>query len=356
MTTPTLAIDCRFASSIGGLGTYTRSLVSALVTQHAHDAQYVLFVSSKEEEWLSSLVSLPSVTIVRLPVPHYSLREQLIFPLLLWKYGCTQLLVPHFNIPLLATIPITMTVHDLILHRYPNTHSWFRRIAYRLLFALAVLKATSIITITESTKNDLLSYYGWKKASTLHTIYPAATFQPSALSFETRFPDLKRPYFLYVGNAKEHKNVQFLIDAFLSAGLSSADLVLVTGGKEAASLTLAPSIHRIPFCSDEDLSLLYAHALAFVTASRAEGFCLPCIEAMKARTRVLASTIAPFPEVCSSHAILVPPSSEGFQEGMRRILVESPEERQNALENALRFAERYTWQRAADLLFSHLSL
>ena len=41
---------------------------------------------------------------------------------------------------------------------------------------------------------------------------------------------LTRPYFLYVGNAKEHKNVQTLIDAFAALSDPQRELVSVAGG------------------------------------------------------------------------------------------------------------------------------
>lgn len=345
-----IAIDCRFASTVGGLGTYTRSLVQTLVQEHP-EVTFVLFVRSTKEAWLDELSS-PSLLLQECAVPHYSVREQCILPFLLWKHGATSLFTPHFNIPFLATIPITMVVHDLILHRFPNTQSFLQRMLYRPFFFFAVLRAKHIISITEATKHDLLSVYPWKSAFSVSVVYPGTTLQQAVKKHPYH---QSRPYFLYVGNAKEHKNVQFLVDAFLSTNLSSSvDLLLVTSGKEAEHLSLPSSVRRISNCTDADLFALYSSALGFVTASRAEGFCLPCIEAMRARTRVLAPNIPPFPEVCSHHALLVPLAREAFVHGMQHIASELPDERCRILDDAALFSERYSWKTAAHDIFPHL--
>jgi glycosyltransferase involved in cell wall biosynthesis len=161
-------------------------------------------------------------------------------------------------------------------------------------------------------------------------------------------PSLADRYFLYVGNAKEHKNVSFLIDAFIKAELTGIDLVLVMNGKEALSLPHFSHIHFFSGLSETHLLALYRHSLACVTASQLEGFCLPVIEAMNERTRVLAPSIPPFPEVCEGHAHLVSLSLDSFSTGFQMIAAESPEERTKALDTAHIFVKRYSWKKAAE--------
>jgi glycosyltransferase involved in cell wall biosynthesis len=197
-----IGIDCRFAGTNSGLGRYTRELTAAL--QKRNDGiEYVLFGNDNA------------------PFPHYSLREQTSFPGIIKKSGVDLFFAPHFNVPLLCPVPFVTTIHDLILHRYPNQASSTKRLAYRAVMRHTVRKAQSLIAVSQFTADELTSVYGKdvkKKISVIHEAVSDEFIKKSAAACSptlNRF-GLKKPFFLYVGNAKQHKNVQMLIDAYRS--------------------------------------------------------------------------------------------------------------------------------------------
>lgn len=303
----TIGIDCRFADAQGGLGRYTRSLVSAIL-QTNPDIHFRLFVLDAGASWLSKLPG-NAFDVIAAPFRPYSLAEQIRFPSVLRAAKCDLLFFPHFNVPLLASQPFVVTVHDLILHRFPNRASLVKRMAYRLLMRRAVSRARKVIVVSDFTGTELRAMFGDACSRKLCVIPQGvdpvfrAVENDKAQSVLDRLT-LRRQFFLYVGNAKQHKNVPALIHAFQKSKRDDCDLVLVWGGKEAEGLEAPSCVRRITGLGDEDLAALYSSALAFVTTSLYEGFCLPAAEAQACGCPVIALKNSALPEVVE-HGVLV---------------------------------------------------
>lgn len=345
-----VGIDCRFGSALAGLGTFTRHLTTELL-QRKDGLSYVLFVKSAREEWLSPL-SKVGVDVREAPFSHYSFREQADFPNLIQDAGCDLFHSPHFNVPFFCPIPFTCTVHDLILHRFPNEATLTKRLAYRFVIGSALRNAKHVFAVSESTKADIASFYGAGIQAKTSVTYPSASavFSPQSkdVQDEVRMRyGLEKPFLLYVGNCKQHKNVRMLIEAFTKAGLPGVELVCVAGGIECAHVGRHKDVRFIPTVPPEDLPALYSAALGCVTATLMEGFCLPLIEAMACRTPVLATNVGPIPEVCGEHALLVDPTITRIAEGMRTLVLHSASREASSLDAAQRWAGRFSWKLTA---------
>ncbi len=340
---PRIGIDCRFASGLSGLGTYTRELVSAL-TARRDPWTYVLFVSSLEEAWHQHL----SCEKIVVPYRHYTLAEQLFLPALYRKSGISLMFVPHFNIPYLCRIPTVCTIHDLILHHYPNQASGLKRLIYRLIFSHAVTSAKHVFTISDYTKQDLMMTYPSIPADCITVAYPGISplFSPADEAAIQRIRStfsLTKPYFLYVGNAKEHKNVSVLLEAFVLLNQPDAELILLSTGKEVHTLALPANVRVLRKIKNEDLPAIYSGAIACVTASLYEGFGLPVIEAMACGCPVIASSRTSIPEVSCNKATLIEPTAQAFAQAMQRQLAITPD--RSALSQG--WHERYNWEKTA---------
>lgn len=315
----TIAIDCRFASTLSGLGRYTRELVRCLVALDG-DVHYVLFVRSREESWIPRS---SHVQIVEADFPHYSLAEQTTLPSLLRSVNADLFFSPHFNIPFFCPVPFVVTIHDLILHRYPNDASPIKIFLYKILVSRAVRKAKKILAISDFVKTEITFMYGKRIAKKVSVVREGVSdaYRPATADAQEavrKAYQLTRPYLLYVGNAKQHKNVQVLLDAFLRAGETGRDLVLVTGGKEYEKLLPLPAgVRRLDTVPDADLPALYTAADAMVTASLYEGFCLPVAEALACGTPVIAANRSVLPEIAGEHALLIEPTVEAFADAMK---------------------------------------
>ena len=128
----------------------------------------------------------------------------------------------------------------------------------------------------------------------------------------------KREFFLYVGNAKEHKNVQLLLDAYAEAH-PQADLVLVSEGKETKNLSFSDGIILLSSVPDEHLPALYSAASAMVTPSLYEGFGLPLLEAVACGCPVIATNSSAIAELAPPGALLVEPTVHAFAHALRNL-------------------------------------
>jgi glycosyltransferase involved in cell wall biosynthesis len=294
-----IGIDCRFAGTGTGLARYTVEVTRSLL---GHAASWTLFVRDEGEPWLKQLHV--NCRVRRSPYRHYSVAEQLLFPRTLRHADIDLLFVPHFNAPALSPVPIVITVHDLILHRFPNQASLLRRASYRWVFRKAVRRAKKIVAVSDFVRHELMDSYGSSIAGKTRVVGEGVDpiFSPRSV------PPAQRPYFLYVGNAKQHKNVPLLIEAFTASERHDADLLLVSGGPEVHRLSMPSNVRVLEGVSDVELVSLYSGAEALVTASLYEGYCLPVAEALACGCPVVASRRGAIPELLDGRGSLIEPT------------------------------------------------
>lgn len=347
-----VVIDCRFAGLHGGLGTYTREVVSALLRRN--DAcEYRLLLLPDDPLWFPAR---SGVDVLRTTAAHYSLAEQFLLPSLLRRAGATAYYAPQFNVPLYCPVPFVVTVHDLILHRFPNAASLPRRLAYRLLLKHAITAASGILAVSQATKDDILLHYGARYANRVKVAHPgiATMFAPadaSAVADARMRHGITGQYLLYVGNAKQHKNVQMLLDAFGAAALPAYTLVVVSAGPEVARLRLPSGVRVLSHVPQADLPALYTGASACVSATLAEGFGLPMLEAMACGCPVLATDVPAVREACGQWAHLVPPTADALAAGMRSVIARVHGQRSaQAREHAAQFSWDTTAAQVATML------
>ena len=329
-----IGIDCRFISAPVGIGTYTHNVVPRLVS-HLSAHHCVLFVhdtTSLEQE-------LPTnTTVVKVHAPHYSLREQLELPFRLRQLSVDLYFSPHFNVPLRCPCPFVVTIHDLILHRYPNYASALKKMAYRTLMHHAVRKASHCIAVSHFTAQEVSSTYSNTSPITVITEGVDPVFQPCDQKQQESVLErygLEPEYFLYVGGAKQHKNLQALIDAHASLNDSSI-LLLVTSGPELSLLSLHPQVRILSNVDTKDLSAIYSAARCFVTPSLYEGFCLPILEARACGCPIIASNTSAIPEVAGPNTLLVEPTVDAI-----RAALQAPPEKSDPV------PEKHNWDHIA---------
>lgn len=315
-----IGIDCRFAASHSGLGRYTRELVTHLL-KRKDPIHYILFVRSSDEDWIPKNFG-QSISLNVFDEDHYTLREQMLLPRALRSAGIDLLFSPHFNVPFLTGVPTVVTVHDLILHRYPNNANIVRQLAYRLLFRRAVTHARHVIAVSRFTAQELSGVYG-RRITRKMTVIPEAVsphfrrHPPEECVRVLERHGIRQPFFLYVGNAKEHKNVPMLLAAFRELGDPSVQLALVTDGPEIERLGSGANVRIMRNVPEEDMPFLYSSARCFVSASLYEGFGLPLLEAHACGCPGIVLNRSSFPEIAPPGTVLTETSVEALTDALR---------------------------------------
>jgi glycosyltransferase involved in cell wall biosynthesis len=303
----TVAIDMRMVRS-SGIGTILAHVVPALINRRP-DWRFKLIGSPAILgcfDWSSS----PNVELVAFEKPIYSLSEQLLWPSAALR-GADLLWSPNYNIPLFWRGPLLLTVNDCTHLALPDAFRGpVKRIYANVMFRFARWRANAIVYISKFTASDFVARLGAPKAaqSVVYCGVDADWFniEPG--------PSLRlRPYILFVGNVKPHKNLIRLLQAFDKIKNDIPHDLVIVGkregfltGDDAVQAMVTEFAGRVDFTGyieDKMLRRYFAQANALILPSLYEGFGLPPIEAMAAGCPVIVSRSASLPEVCADAAV-----------------------------------------------------
>jgi glycosyltransferase involved in cell wall biosynthesis len=292
------------------------------------------------------------------------LWEQFVQPLLLRQSGIDLLHALAFVAPLTAPCPFIVTVYDLSFMRYPEVFRPFNRWYLRHFTTYSVKRARAVITISESTRQDVINLLGVSPAR-VQTIYCGVdqSFRPlpepevSAFKAKHQLPET---FILFLGTLEPRKNVEGLIRAYACWRKRDSKVppLVVAGGKGwyynqifelVETLGLAGSVYFPGYVPQETLPLWYNAASLFVYPSHFEGFGLPVLEAMACGVPVITSTASSLPEVAGNNdtaRMVHPQDTELLAETMAEV-VNDADLRATMIANGLIQAAKFNWEKTA---------
>lgn len=361
-----IGIDARmYGSAFTGIGKHVARLLSELSAKTSPDYGYVfvVFCDPSNVEKIRELG--PMFEPVGVRIPHYSLREQLVYPGILHKAKLDLMHFPHFNAPIGYRGNIIVTIHDLILSFYPGKSigSWFKEAAYRFTLNSIAQKAKRIIAVSAYTKKDLIELLGVddEKVSVVYNGVDdlfATKCEPERI-IETRNKlGIPGNYVLYMGLHREHKNLGRLVRAFKELVDTGYEGMLVLGGKEDPRTTEAREAvrelglkNRVLFSGHLDFSdvvPLMQGAELYVMPSLYEGFGLPILEAMSGGVPVVASKTTSLPEVGGTAARYFHPLRiDEMAETMREVLG-SKKLQKEMVQAGYEQVAKFSWEKMAE--------
>lgn len=263
-----------------------------------------------------------------------------------------------------------VTIHDMAFKRYSQTVRFRTKMMLRLNLKQSIKRADAIVTVSQFTKDEILQFYrvSDEKISVVpngvdlqkfHSNYDLTSIEKVKKKFE-----ITEEYFLYLGTLEPRKNLVRLIEAYeevMNKLGNHAPTLVLAGGKgwmyEEILKKREESKHpeRIIFTSylaEEDTPLLLSGATAFCFPSLYEGFGMPVLEAMACGVPVLTSNSTALTEIAKDAALLVNPFSvDEIADGMME-LYQNKELREHLIAMGHRRTEQYTWDVAAEKLFS----
>jgi len=347
-----ITIDLRMINS-SGIGTYGRNLVPLVIAAlPRHD--FTLLARSSELDaypWATA----NNISIIDMSSPVYTVSEQFELvrkipkeTVLFWS--------PHYNIPVLYRRKLLVTIHDAFHLAMPEyTGGLLKRVYAKLMFAAVVKKAKAILCVSRFTAVELTRLTGIS-AEKLSVILLGANESWYHIKKLQR-PESK-PYLLYVGNVKPHKNLSSLVAAFeMIADVIPHDLLIV--GKKDDLITADKDVeyrasglgNRVRFTGlveEELLQQYFVHADALVFPSLYEGFGLPPLEAMACGCPVIVSNSASLPEVCGDAVIYCNPEDPSdIAEKIRLVVLDENNLRETMRQNGIEQAKKFTWEKCA---------
>ncbi|MBN7809337.1 glycosyltransferase family 4 protein [Algoriphagus sp. H41] len=253
---------------------------------------------------------------------------------------------PTFIPPLFSRMPFVFTIHDLMhLFYYTRLHREY----YRWVIGPLAKKAKKIITVSQYSKSLLVEKLEIP-ADLIRVIYNGV----GENFFENeREYALDRPYFLYVGNRRNYKNLPAMLEAFSLADIPR-DFVFALSGhpdpeieRQIRAFGIEGRVRFLGMIPEEDLPSVYKGAHATLFVSKMEGFGLPVLESMASGTPVLTSSSSSLPEIAGGAAICVDPESpKAIQHGIE-LLVKDEEAYISCVEKGLLRASGFSWEKTA---------
>src|SRR5579859_3700697 len=241
---------------------------------------------------------------------------------------------PGYFLPLWRG-PKVVTFHDV--NMFLERDKWWRpgmRVGWLSLCAQTILSSRLADRVLADSHHaaGAISHVLRVSPSRISVVYPGVDkrfFASDAVGQPHKQNELGR-FILSVGVLSPQKNLEGTLRAF--AMLSDSELKLVLVGREDGtyfrqilqplmrSLGIEKRVHAVGLVSDETLAELYAHAIALVYPSFAEGFGLPPLEAMASGLPVVAANRSSLPEILDGAAILVDPfSAEEIADAIARL-------------------------------------
>jgi glycosyltransferase involved in cell wall biosynthesis len=354
-----------------GVGQYSLQLLNALSEIDNSNKYYICIQKGLHENHpTNKLRDKKNIFFFKDNIPAIGPRKQLYFFNLFRKNPHRFDLFHSFNseLALYGNIKSVVTFHDLKYIRYPFFLNNFSRIKsgyLRCVMKKGAKKANKIIAVSENTKKDLVQLLGINRDK-ISVIYEASNlgiYSQEGNSISNcdilKKYSIQKPFFLYVGEKRPHKNLDGLIKAFkiYKEKYDQKNISLVLTGKKysnydgylntAKKLGIRNNLILTGFVSEKDLKTIYSEAESLLLISFYEGFGIPILEAMECRIPVITSNISSMPEVAGEAALLVDPNNiTEIAENMNRI-TSSKKIREALVEKGLKRAKQFSWKKTA---------
>jgi glycosyltransferase involved in cell wall biosynthesis len=348
----------RHAAQLGGVGTYTRSLVEQLLRQD-RDNHYVLLYA--DPALLGSHADPPRVIEEATAARSSLVWDQWTVPAFVRKHRLDLVFNPKLSVPLLARCRKIFVMHGGEWFVFPENYSLAFRLYHRIFGPLYCRSADAFVAATAAAADDIalaLACDRRKIRAIHHGVDPR--FRRGADAAEARrlrqAHGLPERYALWVGQIYPMKNLGGLIRAFRRVR-DQFDCGLVIAGKPhlkaerdlafIGSCGLERDVVRLGWVPDEDLPALYRQAAVFAFPSLYEGFGIPIIEAMASGCPVVTSNRGAPAEVAGDAALLVDPEDDAsIAAGICRVLGDATLGGE-LVARGRRRAESFTWERCA---------
>jgi glycosyltransferase involved in cell wall biosynthesis len=345
-----------------GAGNYVFQLITALSRIDTTN-QYLVFTTTQQAEALG--VEREGFRVLRRDFRSRATRliwEQVGLPASVRRLRLDVLHSPHYTMPLRHSAQSVVTFHDLTFLLYPELHQVAKRIFFPAMMRWSARHAKRIITVSESTRRDLVRMLGVSPDRVTAVLSAADRDYRPAPAAEVadvcvRYGIRPGEYLLYVGVLEPRKGIDRLIEAFSRVTPTAGGLALVIAGKrgwmydrifaQVAALGLQERVRFPGYVPRADLPALYSGARAFVYPSRYEGFGLPVLEAMSCGTAVVTTNVSSMPEVAGDGALLVDPEDvPGLAAALGRVVHDGRLREELSCRGQARAAS-FSWERCA---------
>jgi len=256
---------------------------------------------------------------------------------------------PYF-LKYINNVPYVLTVYDMTHEKFDymftsnDTTSKNKRIL--------VEKACKIISISESTKRDIIEIYGIDE-SKIEVVYLGNSLAYSQDVFINI--DIPKKYILFVGSRRRYKNFDKFVSSISEVLINDKELSLLCagGGKfdsneinSFSNLNITGQVFQYDL-NDDNLAYFYKHAELFVFPSLYEGFGIPILEAFACGCPLVCSNTSSLPEIAGNAAQYFNPNDEiSIRDAMLNVLNDK-KLRDRLIQDGIERLNFFSWEKTA---------
>jgi len=296
-----------------GLGFYAKKILSYALTELVN--RYEVTILCNDAEYVKSVLGYEGVEYVEICRKNAVLRELAVGRYTYANASNYDLLysMSQHGFPFIKGITQIITVHDIMPYLYPKGR-WHQYIYYKLYLPIVFRNITKIVTVSQSTKRDLKSYYGYENVV---VTYCGTNFSvPSFIASD--WNSNRRKQYIILGIHYPYKNLHSVIKLFVDdARFCDRELVIVGKYDNAYGQQLIKQVEQanagnrikfIGYISDEEKQDYIKGAYALIYPTKYEGFGLPVLEGMAHGIPVACSNTSSLPEVAGNAAAMFDPN------------------------------------------------
>ncbi|MBU1119359.1 glycosyltransferase family 4 protein [Patescibacteria group bacterium] len=350
----------------GGVARHTFTLVFELIKQDTFE--FVLFLPEAYKSF--ELFKRNNVRIIKIPkekIPFWD--RHVTFSNILKKENLDLFHSPITSVPFFYSGKSVVTVHDLAIYVHPEwfpSGQWFSK---KVLVPRSLKKASHILAVSESTKNDIISEFHVrsKKISVVYNMLPDERICEDQAA-RTNPPE--NPYLLFIGTLEPRKNLNTIFASFLELKKDPtfSDYSLCIIGREGWNTDavfkdfskeelVKKEVLFYDDINEREKREFLIHSLLLVYPSLYEGFGLPIIESQRAGVPVVTSDVSSMPEIAHGSAVPCNPLDVGeIRDSIKKVLTDTTlrdELIQKGYENVKRFESKKTIERIL-AIYKHL--
>ncbi len=349
----------------GGVGRYLEHLLPAL---DAAGTRMTIVAQAHDADWIGRSAPGATVVVPRAAIasrPRRLAWEQVGLPRLAARRRADVIFSPHYTMPVLARVPVVVTLHDATFFSHPELHGRGKGEFFRRWSMYSLRHAAATIVPSRATATELEKWAGASPGSSVvayHGVDTTVFHEPSVRQRDAARELVgRRDWVAFLGTIEPRKNVGALVAAF--AALVSDDAVAArypslalalaggSGWDETVDDAIGSSgasdrILRLGFVPDDQLAGLLGASLVVAYPSLGEGFGLPVLEAMATGAPVVTTPLLALPEVGGDVAVYTDPDAASIEAALRTLLLDD-DERASRGRSGIERAATFSWAASA---------
>ena len=266
-------------------------------------------------------------------------------------------------------VPQCLLVHDLAFLHHPSFIKKSHLFYYKRYTPKFLNKATSIATVSEFIKQDIITKYK-TDVDKIDVVFEGANeiFQPVSdedkISTKNKYTEGKE-YFLYAGSIAPRKNLTKLLKAFsVFKKRQQTNMKLVIAGRldrkyesfkeNLKSYKYRNDVLMTGFLEEGDLVKIMGSACGFVYPSLYESFGVLVLEAMRCDVPVITTANSAMQEITKDAALYADVNNHTDIAEKMMMLYKDENLRKELIQKGKQVAAEYNWDRTAVLLWQSI--